>query len=60
MERFIRRQNVRLYHRLLQHVTDESDRQKILHLLAEERLKQKDAGDQVGLLSREDYSLTAY
>jgi hypothetical protein len=45
MERFIRRQNVKRYRRLLERVTEESDRQKILNRLAEERQKQKDAGD---------------
>jgi hypothetical protein len=45
MDRFVRRQNVERYCRLLDNVTDESDRQKIADLLAEERQKQKDAGD---------------
>ena len=31
----------------LERVTDESDRQQIIDLLAEERQKQKDAGDPV-------------
>ena len=35
------------YRRLLERVTDESDRQQIIDLLAEERRKQKDAGDPV-------------
>ena len=30
MERFIRRQNVQLYRRLLERVTEQSDRQQIL------------------------------
>jgi hypothetical protein len=47
MDRFIRRQNVERYCRLLQRVTEESDRQKVINLLAEERQKQKDAGDPV-------------
>jgi hypothetical protein len=45
MDRFIRRQNVELYRRLLERVTEESDRQKIINLLTEEQQKQKDAGD---------------
>ena len=47
MERFIRSQNVERYRRLLERVTDEIDRQQIINLLAEERQKQKDAGDPV-------------
>jgi hypothetical protein len=43
MDRFIRRQNVALYRRLLERVNEESDRQKIINLLNEERQKQKDA-----------------
>jgi len=45
MERFIRRQNVEHYLRLLESVTDETERQHILKLLDEERQKQKNAGD---------------
>jgi hypothetical protein len=45
MDRFIRRQNVERYCRLLERVTEESDRQTIINLLAAERQKQKDAGD---------------
>jgi hypothetical protein len=45
LDRFIRRQNVERYRRLLERVTEESDRQKIFNLLAEERQKQKDADD---------------
>jgi hypothetical protein len=45
LDRFIRRQNVERYDRLLERVTEKSDRQKILNLLAEERQKQKDADD---------------
>ena len=45
MYRFIRRQNVERYWRLLDSVTNELDRQRILQLLVEERQKQKDAGD---------------
>ena len=47
MDQFIRRQNVERYCRLLQRVTEESDRQKVINLLAEERQKQKDAGDPI-------------
>jgi hypothetical protein len=45
MERFIRCQNVERFRRLLERVTEESDRQKIINLLADELQKQKDAGD---------------
>jgi hypothetical protein len=45
MEQFIRRRNVERYWRLLDCLSDESDRQTILQLLVEERQKQKDAGD---------------
>jgi len=37
MDRFIRCQNVERYRRLFERVTQESDRQKILNLLAEEQ-----------------------
>jgi hypothetical protein len=47
MGEFVRFQNVKRYSRLLERVTDESDRQQIINLLAEERQKQKDAGDPV-------------
>ena len=47
MDQFIRSQNVEHYRRLLERVTDESDRQQIIDLLAEEQQKQKDAGDPV-------------
>jgi hypothetical protein len=50
MERFVRSQNVARYRRLLERVTDESDRQQIINLLVEERQKQKDAGDPVWFL----------
>ena len=43
----VRSQNVARYCRLLERATDESDRQQIINLLAEERQKQKDAGDPV-------------
>jgi hypothetical protein len=45
MDQFIRRQNVERYCRLLERVTEESDRQTITNLLVEERQKQKDAND---------------
>ena len=47
MREFVRSQNVKRYSRLLERVTDESDRQQIINLLAEECQKQKDAGDLV-------------
>ena len=37
MDQFVRSQNVERYRRLLERVTDESDRQQIINLLAEER-----------------------
>ena len=45
MNQFIRRRNVERYWRLLDCLSDDSDRQTILQLLVEERQKQKDAGD---------------
>jgi hypothetical protein len=45
MDQFIRRRNVERYWRLLDCLSNESDRQTILQLLVEERQKQKDAGD---------------
>ncbi len=47
MDRSIRCQNVIRYRRLLERVTEETDRQQILNLLAEEQQKQKDAGDPI-------------
>ena len=47
MGEFVQSQNVKRYRLLLERVTDESDRQQIINLLAEERQKQKDAGDPV-------------
>jgi hypothetical protein len=44
---FVRSQNVERYRRLLERVAEESDRQQIINLLAEEQQKQKDAGDRV-------------
>ena len=53
MHRFIRGENVQRYIHLLDRVTDEPDRQRILQLLAEERQKnQQDAGDLVQLYIR--------
>jgi hypothetical protein len=48
MDRLIRRQNVEHYRELLETVTDQCEREKILKLLAEETHKQKDAGDSPG------------
>ena len=47
MDQFVRSQNVERYGRLLERVTDESDRERIINLLAEEHKKQKDSGDLV-------------
>jgi hypothetical protein len=47
MDQFIRCQNVTRYRRLLERVTEELDRQKILNLLAEVQQKQKDACDPI-------------
>jgi len=47
MDRFIRCQNVARYRRLLERVTEETDRQTIFNLLVEEQQKQKDAGDPI-------------
>ena len=46
MGQFIRRRNVERYWRLLDRATDQSDRLRILELLAEERQKQRDADDE--------------
>lgn len=43
--RFVRRQNVERYLHLLESAAVESERQRILTLLAQERQQQKDAGD---------------
>jgi hypothetical protein len=45
MDRFVRAQNVQRYRSLLERTTEEADREKLLSLLAEEKQKQKDAGD---------------
>jgi rubrerythrin len=42
--RFIRRENVRHYRQLLETITDEAERQRILRLLDEEQKKQQAAG----------------
>ena len=47
MERFIRRENVKYFQELLRTLKDEADRHRLLKLLAEERQKQKDAGDKI-------------
>ncbi len=47
MEKFVRSQNIARYCKLLDRVTEEPDRQRIIKLLAEERQKQKDAGDPI-------------
>ncbi len=45
MERFIRRQNIEHYRRLVEAVIDDEERQRILQLLKEEERKQREAGD---------------
>jgi hypothetical protein len=53
MDRFIRSQNVSRYRRLIESVseygsvTNETKRQTIFNLFAEEQQKQKDAGDPI-------------
>ena len=47
MDKFVRSQNIARYCKLLDRVTEEPDRQRIIELLAEEREKQKDAGDPI-------------
>ena len=39
MDQFVRSQNVERYRHLLERVTEESDRQQIINLLAEEQQK---------------------
>jgi len=46
MDRFIRRENVKHFRKLLETEKDETERQRLLRLLAEEQQKQKDAGDE--------------
>ena len=45
IERFIRLENVKRYRRLLEAVSDETERAVIFELLAKEQQKQKDCGD---------------
>ncbi len=45
VDKFVRRENVERYRRLLQAVIDENRREHILKLLAEAKQAQKDAGD---------------
>lgn len=52
MDRLVRSQNVERYLGLLERVTEPADRQKIIGLPAEERKKQKDAGDPTSSASR--------
>jgi len=47
MERFVRRENIKHYQELLKREKDEAERQRIMKLLAEERQKQKEAGDKI-------------
>jgi hypothetical protein len=47
MDRFIRRENIKHYQELLKRTKDEAERQRILKLLAEEREKQKAAGNKI-------------
>jgi hypothetical protein len=47
MDRFIRRENVKHYRELLKTVKEETERQRILKLLADEQQKQKNAGDKI-------------
>ena len=44
-DQFIRRQNIEHFRHLLEAVTDENERRRVLRLLEEERKKQRDAGD---------------
>jgi hypothetical protein len=43
MERFIRRENIKRYRKLLREVEDESERERILKLLADEERKEQKA-----------------
>jgi hypothetical protein len=47
MDRFIRRQNVAHYRRLLESTTEDPKRQTIFKLLAEEQQRQKDSHDPI-------------
>ena len=44
MERFIRRENIKRYRKLLREAKDGAERQRILKLLAEEERKEQKAG----------------
>ena len=50
MERFIRRRNVERFLALLETTIDPKERERLEMLLAEERQKQKDAGDPNGAI----------
>ncbi|MBV1699098.1 MAG: hypothetical protein KGQ47_12210 [Hyphomicrobiales bacterium] len=43
----MRRENVKRFNEMLKAAKDEAERQQILKLLAEERQKQRDAGDKI-------------
>ncbi|MDE2283713.1 MAG: hypothetical protein KGK33_03750 [Hyphomicrobiales bacterium] len=43
----MRRENVKRFNEMLKAAKDETERQRILKLLAEERRKQRDAGDEI-------------
>jgi len=45
VDRFVRAQNVQRYESLLESATEQAHREKLSSLLAEEKQKQKDAGD---------------
>jgi hypothetical protein len=45
MDKYIRRQNVERYRRLLNTATDENKRKELLRLLSKAKQAQKDAGD---------------
>jgi len=65
MEQFVRSKGAERYRHLLEGVREEGSvpektwQQTIFRLLAEERRKQKDRGDQIYRLGRETYSHTA-
>jgi hypothetical protein len=42
---FVRRQNIERYRRLLERVSEDADRQKILHLLSREQENQNGSGE---------------
>jgi hypothetical protein len=44
VERFIRRENIKRYRKLLREASDEAERQRILKLLAEEERKEQRTG----------------